>query len=200
MEYDYTKKFECTLIGNESDEKAIARFEEVLGVSLPNDYREFLMKWNGLHVSGRRVVYPLQSVAGKDTSNLSWSEWRPEIVKTLGGDIGDLWYLYGLLQEGSDTLLADDERYGFKLWVPDRFLAIGAPAFEIGNICISLSGEDRGEIYFWLHPEDVPEPGVNCPNLDFMDWIAPSFYDFWKLLREVDDDEWDLWKSIDVVS
>jgi hypothetical protein len=110
----------------------LTAFEDRLGFTLPDEYRDFLLAHNG----GTPVPATFSSEReGED---------RVES-------------LYGL-HDGPDHLRLDEMWDIYRRRLPRGLLPIGADPF--GNaLCIALSGPHRGRIYFWDHeyePQDDP--------------------------------------------
>ncbi len=59
--------------------------------------------------------------------------------------------------------------------LPSRFIPIGADAS--GNaLCISITGADRGKIYFWTHEKEAdPDKGESPDTVDNIMLVADSF-------------------------
>jgi cell wall assembly regulator SMI1 len=135
-----------------SDDEVKA-YENKLGVELPGEYRDFLL----LHNGGK--AYP-------DVINYK-RKYNPEASTIIDRILG----------------LEDDQIFtipyfkdNFSDRIPAHLLVI---ATDVGgnNICIAVSGDKRGQIFFWHHefPEDDDDelPGEN--NFFF---IASSFSEF----------------------
>lgn len=114
----------------------VAAFEGELGTTLPEDYRQFLLRSNGGRLDWYRFGRPTPD--GK-----TW----PVVI----GDVG------GLREESDLSLRAARRCYqGSPLQIPRPLLWImGDPG---GNgICLGLTGTYRGRVYFWIHDEQ-PAP------------------------------------------
>lgn len=192
MGTDFPVKFGAVPLLDTIDEKEIAAFENNLGSRLPEDYRRFLQEWNGVDFSRAQpvpntvVVFAAQSIEGHLPYALHRPQW-PARTWNWGCTIWQLSWLNGIgPYERLKTLSKDDPGYGFEVWVPPRFLAIGFSNYETGHICISLAGDDRGEVYIWRWPEDPPLDGEDLPNMRCMWWVATSFREFWDILSPID--------------
>jgi cell wall assembly regulator SMI1 len=140
------------------DEEQIAQAERQLGVSLPSDYRDFLLAHNGGHP--RPNVFPLFGNKSGDQAMLEW--------------------FFGI-HSGENYNLMDEASY-FRDRVPRNLLPIAADPG--GNlICLSVSGPDRGIIYFWAHEEEVEEGEM--PGFDNVYFVAGSFSDLINNLTEL---------------
>jgi hypothetical protein len=176
------------------DERGIVTFEDTLGCRLPDDYRQFLLEWNGANFgtlpnADDVVVFAAQEIEGHTAAALRRQDWPAQTV----GWPGTIWqvsWLNGIAPyDRLMTLSRDDPGYGFEYWAPPRFLAIGFSSYEKGHVCLSLSGHDRGEIYIWRWPEDPPLESEVLPNMRCMWWVAPSFRDFWNVLIPISNEE-----------
>lgn len=149
-----------TKSGPRIEEATVLRFESELGTHLPGDYRAFLLQHNG---------------GVPETNDFD--------LPSGGGSGVNLFYgLSGL----TDPVQPSDLRAERKRMVgrvPGHILPIGDA--EGGNlVCISLSGQDRGAVYFWDHEEEAEEE--ESPSYQNLFKLADNFSDFWKNLREFD--------------
>jgi SMI1 / KNR4 family (SUKH-1) len=208
-------------------EERLREFEQAINTLLPDDYREFLLEWNGVDFSivGSDVVaFPIQPIDDHGEKVPLWSEWIPDpnIIRWLKDGVGTVQNLYGLSdgsqidreaylartcesqKEWDQASVEQHMRHHFDLtlskardayheWIPQRFLPIGSDTF--GRVCISLAGSDRGQVFFWSTPIEPDVAAQEGPNMDLMDWIAPSFSDFWQSVRIMPWDEYDLWRG-----
>jgi cell wall assembly regulator SMI1 len=132
------------------DEMRIREFERQLGITLPHDYRNFLVAHNG----GR-----------PDPSGFSMT-----------GDplnpSGTIHWFFGI-HNGQNYNLS--QKYSvYQGRIPSNFLPIaGDPG---GNLlCLSISGEDVGNVYFWDHEDEASEGEL--PDYTNVYFIADSFTD-----------------------
>jgi len=177
------------------DEKGITAFEATLGTVLPDDYRQFLCEWNGVDFTrtdldpNTEVVFAAQEIEGHTSGALRRDQW-PERCWEWNSTVWEVSWLNGIgPYDCLKTLSKDKPGYGFEVWAPPRFLAIGFSIGETGHICISLADADRGEVYIWRWPEDPPLDGEVLPNMRCMWWVAPSFREFWDVLIPIGVDE-----------
>jgi hypothetical protein len=104
-------------------EKDLRAFESAIGAELPADFREFLSRYG--FVSGVDVVFPAYGQPGQPGGG----------VEVFLGVDPDSEYDIQATREGLSGRL------------PDHFLPIAeSPG---GQICLSLSGADRGKIFWW---------------------------------------------------
>lgn len=116
----------------------LTAFEAELGSTLPDDYRRFLIACNGGVFRGRYWFFGP----------------TPEGKKADAG----MHHIGGLREDSSFSLVRHRETYQGRHYVriPRSLLWIMDDPF--GNaICIGLTGEHRGRLYFWDH-ELEPDP------------------------------------------
>src|SRR5262245_8123323 len=119
-----------TKAGPALGEAAIAGLERRLGRTLPNDYRSFLLKYNG-------GVPELNSFP------------IPQIGE------GGINAFFGI-REGKNDDDLEAERRRMKDRMPKHLLPIAEA--EGGNlVCISFGAKDHGSVYFWDHEEEADE-------------------------------------------
>ena len=128
-------------------EKNLADFESQLNTSLPRDYKDFLLQYNG----------------GHPDPSFFWIE--------PGKDGSEVLQFYGL-HDGPAHLsiqtYAGVERYG----IPTTMLPIGDDG--VGNsICLDLSAAHFGEIYFLDHET---HPYADPDSMEGMTKLAEFFY------------------------
>ena len=137
----------------------VEAFEAEIGTTLPDDYRQFLLRSNG----GRLDWYRFD---GPTPDGKTW----PVVISDVGG-----------LREESDLSLRAARRcyQGSELQIPRPLLWImGDPG---GNgICLGLTGRYRGRVYFWIHDEQpVPEEwDGEVETAGNVVLLADSFTDF----------------------
>ena len=178
-------------------EDELRRFEESIKNRLPEDYREFLLQWNGVRfAAGNRPAYPIQHVERHTAHVPSWDQWLPTAKRSIDDSVDTVSRLYGLQGEDRDSLWITSNTYELNVWTPERFLAIGDvnDQMEVGQILLSVASPDRGAVFCFGFPVDPPVSGKNCPNMDFMWWIAPNFEEFWSSLREMSEEEYFDWR------
>ena len=161
----------------------IKKFENLIDAKLPQDYINFLLKYNG----GR---------PDRDTYKLI----QP-ITYGVEGDINDMGAILRFL-----GLVDDEEEYNGLIWhyldvtvdrIPKELIHIGYDDF--GNaICLCVKGEDYGRIYFWDHEMEMgnfeisEEDWADGPWYDNVFLIADSFVEFIDKLygEEYEDGKW----------
>lgn len=146
-------KFEST--GPAVTADTVSAFEAALPGRLPDDYRDFLRTTNG----------------GRPEPNWLPPE-RPgeslDIAEFLGLDVSE--YSRSLVQT----------RQVFTDRIPDHLLAV-ASANGSTKVCVSLSGDDRGSVWFYdtaleVEPEDGQDP-------DLLVRLFDSFTEFFAALE-----------------
>ena len=126
----------------------IVGVERRLGIHLPSDYRSFLLTHNG--------GYPEPSVF--------------TISRGVSGELGVVNRFYGIWKEKEYDLLSEVETFQGRM--PANLLPIACDPG--GNqICLSVSGSDRGKVYFWFHEEEADEG--EPPTYDNVYFVANSF-------------------------
>jgi hypothetical protein len=151
-----------TNLGPKLSEAELVKFEEQIGFTLPESYRNFLLVYNGGEPSPYFHKVP------------KWHFQQSLVVEFKGIDpcseYVDLGEAIELLQDR----------------LPKGFIPIGGDPG--GNyVLISLDGSTRGKIYFWDHedePEDCTENLSDYPNIY---WLADDFKNFLNNLKEEDE-------------
>ena len=135
-----------------AEESAVNVLEQFLKLRLPDDYRGFLLDTNGGQPDPN--AFPLQ---GNPYDTFGLVE-----------------YFFSASSHDSDYDLLDNTEV-FQNRVPADLLPI---AFDPGGnlICLAVSGEKRGGIYFWDH-NDESMPG-ETPDYHNVYFIANSFDEF----------------------
>jgi SMI1-KNR4 cell-wall len=147
----------------------IERIEALINSKLPEDYLDFLVHYGGF---GLRydAFFPFQTVtAVEDTSGVE------VFYGVMPGDAYDLESYYKT----------------FEGRIPRNLMPIAGDQMG-GQICLSISGEDKGSVYFWdnqfeKNVEEGKEPGYSNVYL-----LAESFDGFINsliLYKDEDDDE-----------
>jgi hypothetical protein len=137
----------------------VEAFEAEIGTTLPDDYRRFLLRYNGGNVDWYQFE-------GLTPEGQSWTT----IISHVGG----------LREEPALSLRSARSCYqGRELQIPRALLWImGDPG---GNaICIGLTGKYRGRVYFWIHDEqpDPREWDGEVETAGNVIFLANSFTDF----------------------
>jgi cell wall assembly regulator SMI1 len=160
---DFMTKFLET--GKKITEKNIAKIEKKYNVSFPQEYKDFLLKYNGGECEPNGFVF-------NENSEDSDSEVRSFFA--IGGIDGD----YDL-EENINIYTIEEKR------LPNLYIPIAED--DLGNlVCISCNETDYGFIYFWDHEnENESEDSVhNC--MDNMFLLSKSFKTFANSLKELD--------------
>jgi len=142
----------------------IKKFEKMIGVSLPERYREYLL---------------IGEIGGKPEENLCYKVGKPgkldhmEEWENVGVDI--FCSVYEMEQNYRDFNADDRDR----AWLPDEMIAIGdGPG---GNhLLLCIEGEHKGKVYFWANDlfttEDVNDEMV--PTYKNICFVANDFDEF----------------------
>lgn len=145
--------------GKSVTEKDIAALEQRLGISLPDEYRQFILTWNGGQPEPN--AFPIQDNP-RDTHGL-------------------LDRFFSIDVEDTDYDIVDNAEV-FRDRVPADLLPI---AFDPGGnlICVAVSGKNKGKIYFWDHNDEFP-PG-KVPDYHNVYFVANSFSELIDNLSEL---------------
>lgn len=136
-------------------EARVGAFEAQIGARLPEDYRQFLLRYNGGKPlpSGFRLA-------------LRTGPYTDSMVHAL----------YSLYDGEFDNL---EDRVRWQR-LPPGVIKIGCDPGGNG-ICLVLTGERRGQIWFRDHEREA-----HPPDWSNMDFVAPSFDAFMRGLTPVD--------------
>ena len=138
--------------------EAIQNAESALGVKFPNEYVQFLLKYNG----GR------PEPAGFDIEWRSNQEmgqhWRTSMLS---------WFLS--IYDGEDTNLLEYNTESFSGRIPKGTIAI---AHDCGSnlILLGVAGEYVGKVLFWVKDYEVEQGEV--PGFDNVGFLANGFNEF----------------------
>ena len=140
------------------DELILSRHEDSWGFRLPDDYRRFLLQFNGGRPHPRYFEFKDHEGGSSVHSFLGFNEdYNRNLVKKL---------------------------QMFKDRLPARFFPV---AYDDGGnqICLSISGNDRGKVYFWDHELQADQTvGESPENADNIMLVADSFEEFLNGLHE----------------
>ena len=139
-------------------ELELSSIESDLGVSLPVDYRRFMLTYNG----GRPVPC---------TFDILWLENYP---------LGDIWKtsevsrFLSIYNEDKANFVKYN-KINFSGRIPKETIAI---AYDPGGnlILAGITGEHAGKILFWVKDYEVEEDRI--PNFDNVGFIANNFDEF----------------------
>jgi|GEM_PF-758321 len=134
----------------------VTEFEQRFGISLPEDYRQFLLLTNGGY------------------------QPTPETFKIEEEGETFLKELFSL--NGKTFTSLEKQTVQMKSDLPAGVIPIGMDG--LGNtICLQVSGKDRGQICFWNHEQEIPSPGESARLLfvarsfqQFLDSLYPDPY------------------------
>ena len=144
-------------IGRAVDDEDLRRLESETGTSLPQEYKDFLKQNNGGRPSPK--FFPIKGFANNPIGQVLDFFGIDDQVKSCRLD----W--------NHKTLLGK---------IPANMFAI---ACEDGGslICLSLSGEDKGRIYYWDFYGQTERPSYE--NVYF---VAETFHEFLASLHHAD--------------
>lgn len=131
-------------------EDRLHRLETALGQRLPDDYRAFLIEHNG--GQPEPSLFTISEEEGSDV-----------VQEFLG------------LHDGPRFLQLDNTWADHREWMPETLLPI---ALDPGGnmVCLGVSGEERGAVYFWDHELAPGEGGIE--TFENSTPIAASFAAF----------------------
>lgn len=133
-------------------EAEIQEAEKRLGFQLPESYRKFLLETNG-------------------------GEPNPNHFETETA-VGSSLFFAGILLDdfgGRPSNLLTT--YYKKPGIPSFFLSIASDIFG-NHVFLSLDGENRGSLYFWIHDDPTMMDGYENLLIDKLDFIASDFEEF----------------------
>lgn len=133
----------CTPV-TESD---IQAFETHLNARLPEEYRQFLMQHNGGKPEPRCFPVDIDGFPNEDC----------------------ITYFLCLSDTEQDSLSKTLKIYRNR--IPANLLPIALPV-AVDLVCLSISGDDYGTVYFWDHNWEVTEYEPDYTNVHF---VAHSF-------------------------
>jgi hypothetical protein len=162
-----TEPFPIRKRGPKLTERRLAALEKRLGHRLPDDYRAFLLAFNGL-VPACEVVVPLPNNA--TTLDVLYGVKTPD-------DWMDLEYDLEIMQ------LRDQGRF------PREVIPIGVDGFG-NSFALAIAGEKTGEVYF-QNFEAFPDRRHDTEWYRTQQFkrIAGSFAQFLAMLKPDEDDE-----------
>lgn len=133
-------------------EDKLTVFEGDIGTQLPEEYRQFLLRHNG------GVIFP-DTIKYFEEFNLDAST----VIDRLLGLEADQYFT---ITRYKDT---------FAHRIPANLLPI---ATDVGGnvVCIAISGQKRGQIFFWHH--EYPDDNEELPGKDNLFFIASNFLEF----------------------
>lgn len=142
---------------NSLDDKTLNNFEKEFQIRLPDEYRQFIIKYNG--------GYP-----------------EPDGFKFMNKSKGSsVDRFLGLVDDEYEDIRKYIQKY--KDRIPTNLIPI---AYDPGSnlVCISVSGEDFGSVYFWEHELEFDEG--QKPDYSNVTIIANNFNEFLNGLYEVE--------------
>ncbi|MEO8361909.1 MAG: SMI1/KNR4 family protein [Vicinamibacteria bacterium] len=151
-------------------EDRVHRFEELIGATLPGDYRRFLIACNGGYLGGS-LWYTRPGLSGRHAH---------VGINHIGGFRDESHFSL----ESARASYQDPE----ELRIPLELLWIMDDPF--GNaFCLGIEGPSRGRVYFWDHEEE-PDPDEwdgSVENAGNLLRLADSFEAFVEGLRPLDE-------------
>lgn len=141
----------------------IEKFEQLIQSKLPDDYKQFLLKYNGGRPVKNECFKYVETWDGQSRNTSSGVEW----FSSMFNDI-----------KSSNNIL--------KGRLPHEMLAI-ADGFCGNIICLCIKGDNYGKVYYWDHEYEADEDEE--PWYENVYLIANSFADFINSLYEYKEDE-----------
>jgi hypothetical protein len=139
----------------------IAQFENRRGVILPDEYKRFLLMYNGGRPKPNAFDVP------------EWPHENSGLQRFFG------------IHPGKDYDL-EHEWEGYADRVPGELMPIACDSF--GNlICLGIKGGRRGKIYFWDHEDELDENGRSRQDYGNVYLVANSLGEFLDKLKELED-------------
>ncbi len=135
----------------------INELEMHLDISLPDDYKKFLLEWNGGKPTPDRFSIP------------GWSNKSSVVNRFLAVHAGKHSNLQKKIEVYEDRL-------------PRELIPIAEDPF--GNlICLGLGGNRLGRIYFWDHEDELDDEGLSRLDFSNVYELAESLKQFTDSLR-----------------
>lgn len=136
-----------------------------LGFSLPDNYKEFLFKYNGGHPI--KDGCPMLESFTKNEYNYST----------------DIAWFFSVYDGEYNNLVK--EYLAMRKRIPSELLTIACNSGG-DNICLSISGANKGRVYFWFHENENPE--LNNAWYENIFLVANTFEDFINSMYAFDTD------------
>lgn len=148
--------------GNGSlDPKLLSEFEDEFNVKLPEQYREFMIKYNGGYVDPN--IFKFDDEGGSTVLN--------ELYPLKSEEDVDLYYINDLHED----------------YFSDGFITIGDDPGG-SDICLGVKGDVRGKVYFFDRESDYEEYDENGEEIlideKIMNLLSDTFYSFLDSLYE----------------
>ena len=161
---DYIKNILIEGTKDQLTDSDIEKYTNELNINLPEDYKNYLLKYNGGHPI--KDGYPMIECIDNDPNDNN----------------GDIAWFYAIYDGEHNNFLK--AHYRFKIWqkrMPDELIPIGRGSGG-DKICISVKGNNYGKVYFWDHEQEAYEGEE--PDYSNVHLIANSFADFINSLYE----------------
>lgn len=139
--------------------RGLKRRSKPWGVSLPDDYRAFLLKYNGGQVE-------------PDGFAITWRPGQPEAMVGAASMVSWLFAVY----DGRHENLLRMNQITFKGRLPPGTIAIGRDPGS--NLLLCTTGSRCGEVLYWLMETEARTDDGKAPSEDNVGFVADSFDDF----------------------
>jgi cell wall assembly regulator SMI1 len=140
--------------------------EQELSITLPQDLARFLKECNGAYFADSPVFYI-------DMPYTDGSVRRdPVKLREVFGAKA-----HAVRFTDESTIHLSQHAYGFEEQVPEKYVAIGI-AWHPALLCISVTGDDAGQVYFWNPPLIGDYGDDDPPSTEDLYFVAKSFDEF----------------------
>jgi len=139
------------------DKNCLSALEQIWGFKLPEDYRNFLLQYNG---------------GESDKKAFNFYETREGSI---------LHPFFGIYRDSNYNLLLNISLFLNR--IPSNCIPIASDTF--GNqILISVKNPDRGKIYWWDHEREADPNQGEKPDYSNLVLVANSFTEFIENLKD----------------
>jgi len=156
--------------GDKLKEADLKKFEKTLGTTLPDEYRKFLLKYNGGYPNPAFIDIPKNDYCR-----------YPDDMGT------SVEFLCGIHKDpalvGIDLAYMIDKYKITEQQMPDELLPIGGDIM-VNLICIGLQGQYRNKVYYWDQDWAADPEKENQPFWKNVTEISESFDKFLEDLHE----------------
>ncbi len=143
--------------GSPLSESDIVRFESHLDITLPEEYRNFLLQHNGGEPEPDEFVVP------------GWS-----------GESSAISRFFSIVDNSESGLTHEITTYRNR--IPDSIIPIGVDPGD-NLICIGVGEQNRGVIFFWDHDDELDDNGTSRMDFSNVYTIAGNLEEFLENLK-----------------
>jgi hypothetical protein len=161
---------------------AVAMIFEENGWKLPEDYADFISEWNGFSFSlSYTVSFPIAPVHEWNRIPFEWPSKEMDSM-TRQSICRQLRFLSGIGDKDHLDIRRNQADYSFTQFVPKEFIRIGSGQFD-DCIALGVCGPHFGKVaYFGGAEAHWPLKGEPTPSLDYLNFVAVTFTEFWMSL------------------